>query len=214
MPIYFMVLDSGLYHDEIHPALAASWARRSFEPCRRLSVVLEEAARKFAESYRTGPAEPLLLQVARGVPFDRHFWQLLVGEALLFAAKEIPEFPVCPQTLGALLAPALQSKELLPREEWAPIHQAHYGSGYVQFGGRVYRPEHAGLNNIDDISRLAAYLADVDPEGWSAEDLPSVVEDEEARLEELEDAKAWYPALRDLYIRARAGGAVLVCEEL
>jgi hypothetical protein len=211
MPIYFMVLDAGLYYNEIQPALTTSWARRSFEPCRRLSTVLHAAARKFTELYHTGSEEPLLLQVARGIPFDRHFWQLLAGETLLFASKEIPEFPVCPDTLGALLAPASQARESLPRREWPPIYQAHYGIRYVQFGARAYRPEQAGLNNIEDVARLAEYLSKTDPTRWSDADLRG---DVDSRHEDLEDARAWFPALCDMYNRARTDGAVMVCEEL
>jgi hypothetical protein len=211
MPIYFMVVDSGLYHEEIQPALAASWARRSFDPCRRLSIVLEKAARNFAQAYHTGPEEPLLLQVARGVSFDRHFWQLLAGEAMLFAASEIPEFPVCPDTLGALLAPALKNKEILPREKWAPIYQAHYGSRFVQFGARGYRPERAGLNDVEDVARLVEYLTTIDTAQWSVGDLGGK---EDSSLEDLEDAQAWFPALRDMYFRAEEQSAVVVCEEL
>jgi hypothetical protein len=211
MPIYFMVLDAGLYYNEIQRALTTSWARRSFEPCRRLSTVLDSAARKFTELYHTGSEEPLLLQVARGIPFDRHFWQLLAGETLLFASKEIPEFPVCPDTLGALLAPASPARDGLSRQEWTPIYQAHYGSRYVQFGARAYRPEQAGLNNVEDVARLAEYLSKTDAARWSVADLSG---EEDSRLEDLEDARAWFPALRDMYLRARDGGAVVVCEEL
>jgi hypothetical protein len=43
-------------------------------------------------------------QVARGLPYDRHFWRALVGEVLLFAADDIPEFQTCADTLCCLLA--------------------------------------------------------------------------------------------------------------
>jgi hypothetical protein len=214
MPIYFMLFDAGFYSKEIQPALAESWARRSFDPCRRLSTLLTDAAHRFSEIYHTGPEEPLLLQVARDIPFDRRFWQLLAGEVLLFAATEIPEFPVCPETLGRLLAPGSPAREDLPRQEWPPIYQAHYGSRYLQFGARAYRPEQAGFSNVDDVARLADYLANLDPAQWSAAHLSPFIEDNEARQEELEDARDWFPALCDLYTGARTGGNVMVCEVL
>ena len=70
-------------------ALAASWRQRSFEPCRDLCTALVPAARSYAERYHTGSSEPLLCQVAAGLPFDRAYWRSLAGEVLLFAALHI-----------------------------------------------------------------------------------------------------------------------------
>jgi hypothetical protein len=214
MPIYFIVLDGRLFHEEIHPALTASWKSRSFEPCRRLCAALEDASRSFQQTYHTGPDEPLLRKIAGGLAFDRHFWQLLVGEVLLFAAMEIPEFPVAPLTLGCLLAPAHPEMDDWARERYPPIYQAHHGSRYLEFGNRTYRPDHAGLNDLDDVSRLTNYLNKIDPMTWKAEELLPLGVAEEMRMEELQDAQAWFPALRDMYERAHARRAVLICEEL
>src|SRR5690348_14059984 len=92
MPLYHLLLDGTTFHDRIRPALAAAWKGRSFEPCRGLCADLIPAAERFARRYHLGGDEPLLRQVAAGLPFDRDFWRHLVGELLWFGASEIPEF--------------------------------------------------------------------------------------------------------------------------
>jgi hypothetical protein len=216
MPLYFLLLDGRLFHQAIRPALAAAWRRRSFEPCRPLAARLEPAVRAFVERYHLGAEEPLLTQVARGLSFDRHFWTLLAGEALLYGAAEVPEFQTAPETLCCLLAPEQFREGEVPRERFAPIQQAHFGSRDLDFGGKLYRPEYAGYNDTADVARLAAYLGGVDPGRWSPADLtllPGLADDEE-RAEELEFARDWFPALRDLYRRAEAQGQIVVCELL
>src|SRR4051794_1842239 len=128
MPLYFLLLDAPLFHDAIRPALAAAWRQRTFEPCRPLAAQLEPAVRAFTERYHLGTEEPLLAQVRRSLPFDRHYWTLLAGEVLLYAAAEVPEIQVAPETLCCLLAPAQYRQGDVPRERFAPIQQAHYGT--------------------------------------------------------------------------------------
>jgi hypothetical protein len=216
MCLYFLLLDGRLFHEAIRPALAAAWQQRSFEPCLPLATRLGPAVRAFAERYHLGTEEPLLTQVARGLPFDRHFWTLLVGEALLYGAAEVPEFQTAPETLCCLLAPEHCREGEVPRERFAPIQQAHYGSRDLDFGGKLYRPEHAGYNDAVDVARLAAYLGGVDPGRWSAADLALLpaLADEEERAEELEFVRDWFPALQDLYRRAETLGQIVVCEVL
>src|SRR6516164_7163015 len=150
MPLYFLLHDAARFHEALRPALAEAWRRRSFEPCRALCSALAPAAVGFAERYHTGHDEPLLAQVARGgVPFDRDFWRLLVGEALLYGAASVPEILTAPDTLCRLLAAGSES---------APIRQAHFGSRDLTFGGGFYRPDAAGLNDVADVARLAEYL--------------------------------------------------------
>src|SRR5205814_5459070 len=91
MGLYFLLLDGRLFREAIRPALAAAWRQRSFEPCRSLAAQLEPAVRAFTTRYHLGTDEPLLAQVPRGLPFDRHFWTLLAGEVLLYAAAEAPD---------------------------------------------------------------------------------------------------------------------------
>jgi hypothetical protein len=216
MADYFLVLDGAAFEGQVRPALAESWRRRSFEPCRALCAGLVSAARSYAERYHTGDAEPLVARVAAGLPFDRAYWRALVGEVLLFEAVEIPEFQTCAETLCCLLAPEQVQAGFVLRERLAPIQQAHRGSRDLTFGTAVYRPEHAGYNNAADVARLADYLASVQPERWTPTalaDLGGDLDDEE-RAEELAFAREWFPALRDLYGRARDQGRVLVIEEV
>src|SRR5947209_6384025 len=105
MSVYYMLLDADLFKRRMSPALAASWRLRSFDPCRALCADLAPLALAFTAGLPTGPEEPLLCKVARDLPFDRHFWHLLVGELLLYAAAEIPEIQIAPATLCCLLAP-------------------------------------------------------------------------------------------------------------
>ena len=51
MPLYHLLLDADLFHHSLRPALAASWRRRSFEPCRPLYGLLRPQLTAFAERY-------------------------------------------------------------------------------------------------------------------------------------------------------------------
>jgi hypothetical protein len=216
MAEYFLCLDAEMFTERIRPALAASWRQRSFEPCRSLCVELLPAARDYAQRYHTGDEETLLAQIVRGVPFDRACWRLLVGEVLLFAAVEVPEFPSNAETLGCLLAPEQHRDETTPRQRFAPIQQILRGSRDVTFGAAVYRPEQAGYNDAGDVARLAAYLATVRPEKWTIEqlqNLPDVTDDDE-RADELDFVREWFPVLVELYQRTQARRRVLVIENI
>jgi hypothetical protein len=216
MPIYFLLHDADRFRRMIRPALAGAWRRRTFEPCRALCAALAPAALAFADRYHTGHDEPLLAQVARGtVPFDRDFWRLLVGEVLLYGAAAVPEILTAPDTLCRLLAPGQADEPPASRSEFAPIRQAHFGARDLVFGG-FYRPEAAGYNDADDVSRLADYLATIDPARWTVADLAGLREfaDDAERADELEFAREVFPPLRDLYGGARDVGQVVVCEVL
>jgi hypothetical protein len=216
MPLYHLLLDASAFHDRIRPALAAAWLRRGFEPCQSLCAELLPTARAFAERYHLGTDEPLLAQVARGLTFDRDFWRHLVGEVLWYSAAEIPEFTSAPDSLCCLLAPNRYLEKTRIRERFAPIEQAHYGAHGLVFGGGYYRPDHAGYNDTPDVERLADYLDSLDPQTWAATDLVPLegIDSAEDRAEELEFVRDWFPALRDLYRRARDRRQVAICEEL
>jgi hypothetical protein len=216
MAEYFLCLDAEMFTERIRPALAASWRQRSFEPCRPLCVELLPAARDYAQRYHTGDEETLLARIVRGVPFDRACWRLLAGEVLLFAAVEVPEFPSNAETLCCLLAPERHRDETTPRPRFAPIQQILRGSRDLTFGAAVYRPEHAGYNNSDDVTRLAAYLAAVRPEEWTIEQLQNIpdVADDDERADELAFVREWFPVLVELYQRTQAQHRVLVIENI
>jgi hypothetical protein len=213
MPIYFILLDGRSFHEELIPPLAASWRQRSFAPCRALCASLLPTVEEFRGQFFAGSEEPLLAQVERGLPYDRRVWRTLVGEVLLFAAREVPELQTAPETLCCLLAPERYGEEG-EREHFAPIQQAHFGSRDLEIGPAVYRPEQVGLNDRDDSARLAAYLASVEPERWSVADLAGLrdMEDDEERAEELEFVRDWFPALREVYRWAAERRHVVVCE--
>lgn len=213
---YFLLLDARLFHDRLHPALAASWRQRSFAPCRPLCEELLPAVQRFTERYHVGAAEPLLCQVARGLPFHREFWTLLAGELFLHAAAEIPEIEAAPDTLCCLLAREQYLAQATAREQLAPIQQAHQGSRDLVFGGKLYRPEHAGWNDLPDVARLAEYLETVECARWTVADLEPLrdVTDEADRADELEYVREWFPALQNLYRSAQGRGYVVLCEQI
>ncbi len=213
---YFLLLDAANFEGRVRPALAESWRRRSFVHCRALCQALLPAAAEYRKRYHTGDVEPLLGRVAAGLSFDRTFWRFLVGEELLFTAVEIPEFQVNEDTLCCLLAPDHYRHSVVERERLAPIQQAHRGARDLTFGAAVYRPEHAGYNNPADVARLADYLGSVRPENWTVADLAGLrgAPDEEERADELAFAREWFPALVDLYRRARPNGQVVVHESI
>jgi hypothetical protein len=216
MAEYFLCLDAETFLKRIRPALADGWRLRSFEPCRSLCKDLLPAARDYTQRYHLGEEETLVAKVAGGFPFDRTCWRLLVGEVLLFAAVEIPEFQSNAETLCCLLAPEQYGQGVMVREQFAPIQQVLRGSRDVTFGTAVYRPEHAGYNGPDDVARLADFLAAVQPRDWTVDDLRPLpdLKDDDERADELAFVREWFPVLVDLYQRTRAEQRVLVIENL
>jgi hypothetical protein len=201
MPLYFLVHDADRFDRLIAPALAESARRRSFEPCHDLAAELAPAVAEYASRYQLGD-EPLLARLP-GLSFDRRLWTHLAGEALLFGAAEVPELQTSPAGFGRLAG------EDLSRE-------VHRGSRDLTFGGRPYRPDHAGFNDAADVGRLAGALLALDPDAWPADALAGLpgLDEEADRADELDFVREWFPALRDLYARAHAAGRVIVCEEL
>ncbi len=216
MADYFLLLDAALFEGQMRPALAASWRRRSFEPCRALCAALLPRVEAFTARYHVGEGEPLAAGVCRGLLFRRDFWQTLVGELLFHAAAEVPELQTCADTLRCLLAPERHRQGAAPREHFVPIEQAHFGTRELTFGAATYRPDHCGLNDLGDVRRLDAYLCAVDPARWHVADLVSLggPADEEERAEELEVARDWFPPLRDAFRRAAEQHQVVVHERL
>ena len=216
MADYFLVLNGADFECRTRPALAASRRLRSLSPCRSLCADLAPAARAYAKRYHVGGDDSLLFRVADGLPFHRDFWRGLVAEVLLYTAIEIPELQTCEDSLCLLLAPDHCRADVVGRERLAPIQQAHRGTRDLTFGGAVYRPEHAGYNNVGDVSRLAEYLSGLQPDAWRADDLIGLpdAETEEEREQELGFAREWFPALVDLFRRARERGWVVVHESI
>ncbi|MCS6852589.1 MAG: hypothetical protein NZ700_15645 [Gemmataceae bacterium] len=214
MALYFMIWDAATFEGLVRPTLAECWRRRSFAAAVELCNRLRPAMMTFGEHYRVAVETSILAQVVAGLRFDHARWRALVGEILFFGARDIPEILTSPETLRCLLAPTAPPDG--PRNEFAPIQQAHFGSRDLVFGGAIYRPEHAGWNDPTDVRRLADYLASVDPQSWSPDDLLSLpcLAGPEERADELALVRDWFPALADLYLQAARRGDVIVAEEL
>lgn len=216
MAEYFLCLDAETFLQRIRPTLTNSWRKRSFEPCRSLCGELFSAVQAYTQRYHLSDEETLVAKVADGIPFDRICWRHLVGEVLLFAAVEIPEFPSNAETLSCLLGPVPYRQEPVIRERFFPIEKVLRGSRDLTFGTAIYRPDQAGYNDPDDVAHLAAYLASVQPQRWTVDDLRPLSDlvDDEERADELEFAREWFPALVELYQRTHEKQRVLVIENI
>jgi hypothetical protein len=207
--LYFYVLEGPFFHGVMAPALSHAHRQRSFAPCHDLCRQL------LAENAEV-PPDSIVRAVLTGLPFERSFWQGLVGECLVHGARDIPRLATAPASLCCLLAPTHHEKPDAPRDHYAPIQQVHFGSRDLRFGGGFYRPDHVGLNDHDDVTRLAAYLEAIDCAAWSPgqlKGLPDLLDDTE-RAEELAYVRDWWPSLVELYQNARGRQLVVVCEEV
>jgi hypothetical protein len=214
MPLYFLLFDEDRFN-ELARLLAKGRADRGFSPLQLLRRELRASADQFAERHGMAAGNLLITQVIQGASVDRHLWRTLVGEILLISAAATPEIETAPETLACLLARDRFRDGLAPRERFAPIEQAHFGSRDLVFGDAYYRPEHAGWNNRDDVARLAQYLAGIDPAAWQVSNLDELRDiSPEDRADELAYARQSFAVLQDLYRGANERGHVVVCEEI
>jgi hypothetical protein len=209
MFLYFFLLKHVFFSEFMRPALARSQRRRSFAPCLDLCRLL------LAENSGI-PQDAVLRAILDGLPYHRTFWQGLVGECLVHGAHEIPRMPTTPTTLCCLLAPDRHGNTETPRWQYAPIQQVHFGTLDLLFGSGYYRPDHAGLNDRDDVCRLAGYLQAVDPSTWAPRHLEALADctDDDQRAEELAYVRDWWPSLVELYQNAKDHNLVVVCERV
>jgi len=162
------------------------------------------------------PQDALIRAVLNGLPYDRAFWHGLIGECLVHGARDIPRLQTAPESFFCLLCPDHFGQDEIPREQFAPIQQVHFGTRDITFGGGFYRPEQAGINLREDVHRLTEYLEGIDPNHWTARDLerlPGLLDDEQ-REEELADLRDWWPGLVELYQSVRAHNWIIVCERV
>jgi hypothetical protein len=209
MLLYFYLFGAVFFRTRMQPALAESWRRRSFLPCH------DFCAEVLGATKQTPPADSVLRQVARGLPFAREFWHGLVGELLVFGCQDMPLLQTAPATLCCLLAPERYGGDR-PRSGFAPIQQIHFGSRDLRFGGAFYRPDHAGYSDGADVHRLLQYLDAIDPAAWHEAMLQPMTElaSAEERAEELAFVRDWWPALVELYRNAATQGDIIVCERV
>jgi hypothetical protein len=203
MPPYFYVLDAVFFLDQARPALETCSRRRTFSPLADLLPRLTIAAGEYS----------VLAEAAAGLPFDRHVFQAVVGQVLIFGASALPRLPVEPASVAALAGARAVSSE---RAGLAPIQQVFAGTRDLLIAGKPFRPLHVGWNDRADVARLSRYLASVDPGLWSAESLRGIAElpNEEERAEELALIRDWWPELVNLYQHARDADCVVVCETM
>jgi hypothetical protein len=213
MGLCYLLLDPEELTGHIRPALAAAWRSRSFAPCRDLCAARLPRANEFAARYHLGADPPLLAKVVEGLPFDRAFWQHLVGELLWFCARAIPEVQTAEDSLVCLLAPGAPPFPGTPRQLLAPMQQAHRGSRDLVLGA-CYRPDYCGWSDAAETLRLADYLAAVPAASWRPDDLAALPDlPAEDLADELEYARACLASLADIYLLAAQAGLVVVCEE-
>lgn len=209
MFLYFYLLEQAFLSALLRPTLARAFRERSFAPCRGLCAAL-------LSSVKDVPEDALIRAVGNGLRFERVFWHALVGECLVHGAADIPRLPTAPQTWIALLAPEHCGQNHISREQFTPLEQALFGTRDLVFGAGHYRPDLAGFNDVADVRRLTGYLKAVDPEVWTTDDLAhlSWCAKETERVEELADARDWWPGFVELYHRAVDERLIVVCETI
>jgi hypothetical protein len=205
---YFYTISANRFHEEVQPALAASWASKSFIPAQILCRNLSLDTRKLWPHVNDSAGEPLVQRVAEGMAFRPDVWKLLVAEVLLYSAVELPELETPILSLSAVFGQVLVDK----RTDFGPLQQAIQGSQDLIFGSGYYRPEHAGWNDHNDVARLATWLNSIQPSSWSLELLCEVPGAE--REEELAYIREWFPELTAAYNRAATTDLIVVCEEI
>ena len=214
MPAYYFLHDAAFFHQDFVPALTACWHDRSFDPCRPLCKDLLSAVDAFAARGWAIPEKPLVCLAADGLAFDRHFWIQLVGEILLYGAAEIPEIQSDLQTLRELIEPGKAPLDSLNRDSFRPIEQAHFGSRDLTFGSKIYRPDHAGYDDAEDVIRLQSFLDGIDPARWDPANLSEPAADPEDLADQLAFAEQSLSSLQDTYRRARSQGNLIIHETL
>jgi hypothetical protein len=204
---YFYLIPAERFHGRLAPALAGCAAARSFAPALELSREFANVAGPFAQRDAIG-MESVLSQITQGLPFRRDLWRILVGELLLFTSVRLPELETPLESLAALLRQPLAENRAL----FSPIQHAILGARDLHFGGAFYRPDFAGWNDLDDLSRLNAWLGGVSPASWSAASVPMPAAEE--RDDELAFAREWFPELVAIYRDAEQSRLVVAIESV
>jgi hypothetical protein len=205
---YFFLLPSDRFHQLIIPALAACWRHGSFTPARNLCPKSGFLA---ASNLSTARSDCLdLNHGSRNVPFRRDLWKLLVTEALIANAVELPQI----ETPLDSYADILGQEPAEERLQFSPIQRAILGSRDLVFGGGYYRPDAVGWNNVDDVDWLADWLAQINTSAWDASLLKRPGTSNEGRMDEFQFALEWFPELCGIYRRAHEISAIVICEEI
>jgi hypothetical protein len=216
LPHYFLLHDPLIFETQIVPAFTLSWKTCSFEPLAALAAQLKTGIAAFASKYRLGVDEPMLERIASGMQFDRAVWEMALGEALFYGAKEAPDAPVSFTSLQYLLGSRSDSGDLAARIDWPWIDRAILGSRTLRFGRGVYRPRDAGWNGPFEAVNLTAQLNGIDSEPWNVGHLEQLDAslDEEDKVDELALARDALLGIRTIYDRAAQVGYVVICEQI
>jgi hypothetical protein len=195
----FLIHEADFFRDRLGPALAECVRKRSFAPLRSLTNGVRANVEAGAIRDHLTPDEaPLFLRIAHE-RFSRPLWRHVAGELLLHTAVETPSFPLAPELLSSFMPTEL-------------VERLHRGSRDVSFDGVPYRPDAAGLHDVNDVAELARTLSSIDAGTWSADRLAETPPDD--RADELDYARQRFRDLRAMFESARDAGLVLVCEEL
>jgi hypothetical protein len=216
VPHYFLLHDSHFFEERILATFTLSWQSRSFTAVAEMVPLIRPGIASFTDKFRMGTDETVLEQVARGLQFDRDIWEMALGEALFFGAREAPESPISFASLRYLLGAQPEPDPLVGRSEWLWIDRAVLGSRTLRFGRASYRTQNAGWNSPQQVSLLAGEARSVDPAPWHASQLEKfdVTLDDEDRSDELALALQALQQIRSIYDRATEFGHVVVCEAI
>jgi len=146
MPIYFMLLDARQFHQDIVPALSISWRQRSFALLAP-DFMPPSAARRAelrGEVHVPG-GQTIHGQGCARLAIDRDRWKLVVGEILLFAAAEVPEIEVVPETMLCLLAADAYLNETVERRNFRQSSKRMRALATLTSAARCTGRKRAGL---------------------------------------------------------------------
>jgi hypothetical protein len=195
----FLLHNPQFFRTCIVPAVAASFRDRSFAAFSQLEPRIASRIDRFAERALLTPNERPLFADCRTLTFHRRTWRYLVGELLLYAADEIPDFPIEPDLLSQFLPTDL-------------IRRLHTGSRELTFEGIPYRPENSGFHDAADVANITPQLRTMDCSHWPAERLVDVPAED--REHELAYARQCFKELQCMYESAIAHDYLIVCEEV
>ncbi len=199
MAEYYYLHSREWFEQQLIPAFANSWRRRSFDPLHRLCQSADDRITSFVEGNHLPQDGLLLLGLDGATPFHRALWTTLVGELLLVLAEEVP-----------LISPLPESLRRIPSEQFiAPLHDALFGRRNLVLGSTIYRPGKVGWNNFDDVVHLSKLLDTLSVTNLSASHCIT-----EWTAEEYEDLEDFTAQLRAMYQQSRERNCVVVAESI
>jgi hypothetical protein len=195
----FLLHNPQFFRTDVVPAIAACFRSRSFDAFSQLNMLVASRIDRLAERALLIPNERPLFSECPNLPFHRRTWRHLAGELLLYAADEIPDFPVEPDLLSQFLPPDL-------------VQRIHDGSRELTFDGIPYRPDNSGFHDVEDVADIASQLKSFDCSHWPAQRLAHVPAED--RDDELAFARQCFTHMQSMFELAMANDHLIVCEEV